>query len=212
MFLRSIEKFINRDDVCQTILAVSPEDMEMVKQKFGPNLGFMGVKLAEGGAERQDTVSKALQKVAEEAEYVAVHDAARPCVSDDMIDAVFAEAAKSGAAILASAITGTLKRVSEAGVVDETISRERVYEAQTPQVFRRDLLLQAYGKIGQAEGPFTDDAQLLEQMGHPVTVAASDPTNLKITRPGDMTLAAAIIKSRPVRKAKQLGAFDEAQW
>ena len=210
--IRSLEKFINRDDVCQTILAVAPDDYERVKQKFGPNLGFMGVALAEGGAERHETVVKALAKVNDEAEFVAVHDAVRPCVTDEMIDAVFAEAGKSGAAILASPIVGTIKRVSEAGAVDETLSRERVYEAQTPQVFKKDILLRAYENVGETEEPITDDAMLVERLGTTVTIAESDPTNLKITRPGDMRLAAAIIKSRPQKKAKAFGAFEEAQW
>jgi 2-C-methyl-D-erythritol 4-phosphate cytidylyltransferase len=212
IFIRSLEKFINRDDVCQTILVVSPDDAEMVKQKYASNLAFMGVTLAEGGTERFNSVAAALQKVSDDAELIAVHDAVRPCVSEEMIDAVLAEGAKSGAAILAAPLSGTIKRVGKAKVVDQTVDRTGLYEAQTPQVFRKDVLLKAYEGLKGAEGPITDDAALVERTGHPVAVVESDMSNLKITAKGDLPLATAIIKSRPGKKVKKLGAFEEAQW
>ncbi len=213
VFLRTLEHFISRPDVCQTILAVAPEDMAAMKTTYGPNLGFMGVKLVEGGARRCDTVAAALPVVSEDAEYIAVHDVARPCVSVDMIDAVFSEAVKTGAAILAAPIVGTIKRVSAAKVIEETASREGLYEAQTPQVFRKDVLLGAYRTLADhKDEEITDDAQLVELSGHAVSVVISDATNLKITTKGDLTLAHAIIKSRPAKAIPRMGAFEEAQW
>ncbi len=212
MFLRSVEHFINREDVCQTILVVSPSDMEQMKEKYAANLAFMGVTLVEGGDRRMDSVAKGLEKVSEEAGLVAVHDAARPCVTSDMIDAVFAEGGKSGAAILATPLHGTIKRVSGAGVVESTIPRESLYEAQTPQVFKRELLVEAYQNLPEDAEELTDEAQLLERQGHPVSIVASDATNLKVTTKGDITLANAILKSRPAKPTKALGAFEEAQW
>lgn len=210
--IRTLELFINRQDVVQTILAVAPEDTEEVKRKFGPNLSFMGVNLVEGGAQRAETVAKALERVKPEADFVAVHDAVRPCVTEEMIDAVFAQAAKSGAAILAAPVRGTLKRVGTANLIEHTVSRDGLWEAQTPQVFRKDWLVEAYAKRDQAPDPVTDDAQLLELLGKKVTVVESDLSNLKITSPTDLRLAQAILKSRPPAKAKGLGAFEEAQW
>ncbi len=210
--LRTLELFINRQDVVQTILVIAPEDAEEVKRKFGANLSFMGVKLVEGGRERHETVAKALAQVKEEAEFVAVHDAVRPCVTEEMIDAVFAQAQKSGAAILAAPVRGTLKRVGTANLVEHTVSREGLWEAQTPQVFRKSLLAEAYAKREQAGEAITDDAQLVELFGQRVTVVESDLSNLKITSSSDLRLADAILKSRPRLKAKGLGAFEEAQW
>jgi 2-C-methyl-D-erythritol 4-phosphate cytidylyltransferase len=212
VFLRSIEHFLQRDDVCQTILAVAPEDEAHLKEKYAANLGFMGVKLVIGGDQRFDTVAKALAVVNEDADYVAVHDAVRCCVSTEMIDAVFADAAKSGAAILAAPLVGTIKRVSDAMVIDATLPREGLYEAQTPQVFKKSLLQDAYARLGELEGEPTDDAQLVEALGHPVSVVASDHSNIKITTKGDLTLAAAILKSRPQPKVSRRGPFEEAQW
>ena len=211
LFIRAIEHFVNRDDICQIILAVAPEDTEVMKAKYAPNLAFMGAKLVEGGARRCDTVRAALETVADEAELVAVHDAARPCVTAEMIDAVLAEAIKTGAAILACPLTGTIKRVGATLTIDETISREGYYEAQTPQVFRKDILRDAYAKF-DAKTEVTDEAQVVEQAGHPVAVVKSDASNLKITTKADLTLANAILKSRPRKPAPRRGAFEEAQW
>lgn len=212
VFLRSVEHFINREDVCQVILAVAPEDMKEMKSRYGANLGFMGVALAEGGASRSGTVAAALEKVSDDADYIAVHDAARPCVTTEMIDDVFAEAVKAGAAILACPITGTIKEVSDAKVIDKTVPRVSLFEAQTPQVFRKEMLLDAYAGIGEIEGEVTDDAELVERFGQAISVVVSSSANLKITTRADIALAAAILKSRPRKSAKRLGAFEEAQW
>jgi 2-C-methyl-D-erythritol 4-phosphate cytidylyltransferase len=212
IFIRSIELFLNREDVCQTILTVAPDDYDVVKEKYAANLMIMGLKLVKGGAERFESVQAALPAIDPAAELVCVHDAVRPCVLESWIEQVFAEAAKSGAAILAAPLTGTIKRVTASGVIDQTVPREGLYEAQTPQVFRKDLLLRAYQERPADFRP-SDDAQLVERLGHGVTIVATDHRNIKITGPGDMSLAAALVKEMG-RKAKAtgLGAFEEAQW
>lgn len=213
LFLRAIEFFVNRNDVVQKILAVAPEDLSMVKSTYGANLGFMGVKLVEGGEQRSDTIEAALKAVDREVEYIAIHDAARPCVSYDKIEAVFDEAVKTGAAILGVPVTATLKRVEATNIIQETVSRDGLYEAQTPQVFRRDVLEHAYKSISpHARQSVTDDAQVVELSGHPVVVVPGESTNIKITTKSDLTLAAAILKARPSRPAPKIGAFEEAQW
>jgi len=209
VFLRTLEAFTSRDDVCQTMLVVSEADMPGLKSRFGPNLGFMGVTIVQGGAARSDSVRAALAQLDPAAELVCVHDAVRPCIAQPWIDDVFAEAGKTGAAILAYPVHGTLKKVSAAGVVDETISREDLWEAQTPQVFRTDVLLAAYA----SPKPATDDASLVEAVGHPVSVVMGDPRNIKITTKADLDFAAAVIKTLP--KPKDTGfhhPFEEARW
>ncbi len=213
VFIRSIELFITRPDVKQVILTVSPDDYDVVRDKYAANIMFMGIKLVAGGAERFESVRRALAEVDAEADFVAVHDAVRPCVLDSWIDAVFAEAEKTGAAILAAPLSGTIKRVSAAGVIDETVPRDGLFEAQTPQVFRKDVLVRAYAALGADARP-TDDAEVVEQSGHPVAIVASDRRNIKITTPGDLSLAGSILKgiSKPAKRSGPLGAFDEAQW
>jgi len=209
VFLRTLEAFNSREDVCQITLVASEADMPALKSRFGPNLGFMGVTIVEGGATRTDSVRSALAGLDPAAELVCVHDAVRPCIAQPWIDAVFAEADKTGAAILACRVRGTLKKVSQAGVIDETVSRDDLWEAQTPQVFRTDLLVNAYA----SPAPATDDAGLVEALGHPVSVVMGDPRNIKITTKADLAFAAAVIKTLP--KPKQTNyhhPFEEPKW
>jgi 2-C-methyl-D-erythritol 4-phosphate cytidylyltransferase len=213
LFLRALQLFVNRDDVCQLILVVAPNNMNQMKTKYGANLAFMGVRLVEGGAQRADSVSRGLESLTDEAEYVAVHDAVRPCLAAEWIDAIIAEAVKSGAAIPSIPVNETLKTVSKDHVVEKTVSREGLWIAQTPQVFRRDVIESAYRSSASANGAATDDAQLVESSGHAVTVVLGDPRNIKITTKDDLTLASAILKTLPQpKRGGQMGAFEEARW
>lgn len=213
VFLRTLELFINREDVCQTILAVSPDDYEFVKTKFGANLGFMSVKVVKGGTERYQTVQLALAAVDSDPDLIAIHDAVRPCLTADRISEVFRAAEKYGAALLASEVTGTLKRVGKDNLVEQTVERNRLFEAQTPQVFKAGLIREAYQKLSPAARNITDDAQVAELAGHPVAIVPSDATNLKITIQSDLKLAEAILNILPKPKAKgPTNPFEEAQW
>jgi 2-C-methyl-D-erythritol 4-phosphate cytidylyltransferase len=190
--LRTLEVFASRADVCQMLLVVAPSEMPTIQARLGRELAAMGVALVEGGPTRSASVRNALAHLSDQAEFVCVHDAVRPCVSPLWVDAVVAEARRGGAAILALPLHGTLKRVSPGGTV-ETLERAEVWEAQTPQVFRRDLLLAAYA--GGAEA--TDDAHLVEAMGHPVALVPGDVRNIKITTPADLAVAEAVIETLP---------------
>ncbi len=215
LFLKALQLFCNRDDVCQTILAVGPSDIVQMRSKYGPNIGFMGVKLVEGGAERAETVAKALAEVKEEAEFVAVHDAVRVCLAEQWIDDIFAAAAKNGSAVPVTPVTATIKRVDGQGQITETVSREGLYLAQTPQVFRREVLQAAYKRLQEQGGEWaamTDDAQVLAAAGEGVHSLDGDPRNIKVTTKGDLSLASAIVKSLPAKPAVRRGAFEEAQW
>lgn len=210
VFVRTLEAFSGRDDVCEIQLVISAEDMEEMRSSYGGHLGSMGVRLVAGGQTRPESVRNALERVDQAADLVCVHDAARPCMCGPWVDAVFAEAGKTGAAILAYPVHGTLKRVSQANVIDETASREDLWEAQTPQVFARDVLIKAYA--GEIED-VTDDAQLVEATGHPVSVVMGDPRNIKITTKADLALASAVIGTLPKPKPKgPAHPFADARW
>lgn len=207
VWLHSVERFTSRDDVCQTIVVVSPDDREEFQRKYGANLAFMNVELCDGGAERADSVRAGLARVGGAATHVAVHDAARPLVTDGEIDAVFAAAAEHRAAILATPITATLKRVQNDRIT-ATESRDGLWAAQTPQVFEATLLRRAH-EVG-AGTPATDDAQLVESLGEPVAIVEGSPENLKITTQDDLRLAAAIMVARS-NKGRAAGADPAAR-
>lgn len=212
-FLRSVDIFLNRDDVKQIILAISPQDQESVKIRWGATLSFAGVKITHGGTERFETVENALALVNDDIDLIAVHDAARPCLTESWLDAVFALAAENDAAILASPINGTIKKVADSKITN-TLDRTDLYEAQTPQVFASQLLKEAYANLPNLDkSTITDDANLIEALNKPVYIVETDISNIKITRKSDIQLAAAIIKARPKPKTKgPLGPYEEAQW
>ncbi|MFO0916700.1 MAG: 2-C-methyl-D-erythritol 4-phosphate cytidylyltransferase [Planctomycetaceae bacterium] len=203
VWVRSVEYFVNRDDVVQTIVTIAPDDLEWFREKFRANLAFLNVEVVAGGKERADSVQNALAKVRDDVDYVAVHDAARPLLTKDWINDVFTAAEKSGAALLATPVTSTLKRADEHQVVQQTVDRSRLWAAQTPQVFRYDLLQQAYQKRGALNA--TDEAQLVEQLGHPVQIVPCSPLNLKITTQDDFRMAEVLLDVLP--KEKGLGAL-----
>lgn len=215
VWLRSLELFSIREDIVQILIVVAPEDQELFERRYRSNVAFVSnAKLIDGGTERADSVLNALAQCTPDAEFVAVHDTARACLTREMIDAVFAHAAETGAAMLAAPVFDTIKRSDSEGMVAETISRDGLWLAQTPQVFRRSLLLDAYAHRDNAPGPATDDAMLVEALGERVSLVRSDWTNMKITTNSDMALASAILKSRPKPKsARSLHPFaDEKMW
>ena len=140
-----------------------------------------------GGAERQDSVRAGLAALPADVVWVAVHDAARPCVRPEDVARVVEAACETGAAILAVPVADTVKRVRD-GRVAETVERSALWAAQTPQVFRRDWLEEAHAKA-RAEGVLgTDDASLVEALGLPVAVVPGDPANRKVTTAADLAV------------------------
>jgi 2-C-methyl-D-erythritol 4-phosphate cytidylyltransferase len=200
LWLRSAELFVTRSDVCQCIIVVAKADQEVFRRRYGANLAFMNVQIADGGKERFESVANALAMVKPEASFVAVHDAVRPCLTGPMIDAVFQKAEKTGAAILAVPVSDTLKRVDRQQRIEGTQARQGLWFAQTPQVFRRDWLVEAYAQRDRLGKDFTDDSQLIEAAGHAVDVAEGSTTNIKVTTREDLVLAEAILKARPKPK------------
>jgi len=139
VWLHSAERFLNRDDVVQVILVIASEDREQFEFKFSSNVAILGIEVVEGGSQRSDSVEAALGRVKPDADFVCVHDAARPCLADAWVDKIFQAAEKTGAAIFAIPVSGTLKDVADDDTIRKTVPRERLWEAQTPQVFRRPV-------------------------------------------------------------------------
>jgi 2-C-methyl-D-erythritol 4-phosphate cytidylyltransferase/2-C-methyl-D-erythritol 2,4-cyclodiphosphate synthase len=163
-----------------------------------------------GGPRRQDSVANAFRAIEERADVVVIHDAARPFVSADLIGRTIAAAAETGAALAALPARDTVKRGklsrpasagSEAWTVAETLPRETIFLAQTPQAFRRDVLRDALA-LGEQGGDATDEAALVERAGRPVRLVDGDAANIKITTPEDWPLAEAIA-AREVRESRE---------
>src|SRR6516162_481081 len=202
VWLRAAELFVARNDVCQCLIVIAPDDQELFRRRYGANLAFMNVQIVLGGSERFESVANALAQLKPEADFVAIHDAVRPCLTEEQVGAVFARAEKTGAALLAVPVSDTLKQVNPQNQVQATVPRQGMWLAQTPQVFRRDWLVEAYANRAKLGKDTTDDAQLVEAAGHPVHVVEGAAGNIKITTKGDLFLAEAILKSMPKPKPK----------
>lgn len=149
-----------------------------------------------GGERRQDSVQAGLKELAENSEFVAVHDAARPLITPREIERVFSAARKHGAAVLAAPITDTLKFADANQVVSGSIDRQNVFAMQTPQIFRRASLLEAYERISSNSLIVTDEVSAIEHAGGSIVIVPAQDHNLKITYAGDLPIAEFILKQR----------------
>jgi len=213
VFMRSLELFSEREGVKQILLGISKDDQETLKVNWGAKLSFFNIKTFFGGSERFETILNALELIKDGIDLVAVHDACRCCATDQLVTDVIAKAAETGAAIPAAPVTATIKQVKDGQIV-RTVDRAGLFEAQTPQVFDVALLKKAYANLPNVDkSVVTDDAYLVEAIGHGVSIVESDSSNLKITRPSDIAIAEAILKSRPKPKPEGgVNPFAEAEW
>ena len=184
VWLRALEPFLTHGEVEQIIVAIAAEDREMFDRRYHDKVAFLNLEVIEGGKERSDTIALALQKVRPTCQFVAIHDAARPCLTEAMVSAVFAAGREHGGALLAVPVRDTVKRSGDHAFTSETVPREDLYLAQTPQVFRRDWLEEAYANRSAQTAAVTDDTQLVEAIGRRSAVVPGSNFNLKITNPG----------------------------
>lgn len=186
---RSVEAFRTHPAITDVIVALPPSLMAE------PPSGLDGTRVIAGGARRQDSVANAFDVLPESTDVILVHDAARPFVGADVITRTIEGAVAHGAAIAAVPVSDTVKRVEiERRVIVETVPRERVFLAQTPQAFRRHVLRDAVA-AGRAGVEATDEAMLAERAGHAVHVVDGDPANIKITSAADVSAAAERVNS-----------------
>jgi 2-C-methyl-D-erythritol 4-phosphate cytidylyltransferase len=182
-------------DSIQEVIVVLPaeESAEFLAQAGKRGLRKLA-RVVPGGATRADSVKRGLQAIrAATAEIVAVHDGVRPFVTLEEIENTIEAARHDGAAILTTPATDTIKRV-EGDTVVETLARQNLRQALTPQCFRYELLRRAYEQVDVADPSLTDESVLVERLGHRVTIVAGSARNIKITTPRDLLLAEALLQ------------------
>jgi 2-C-methyl-D-erythritol 4-phosphate cytidylyltransferase len=191
ILLHTIETLAGIDFIAGIYVVLPPDFLDEARVLIesadgGRNEWLIGsVTLVAGGAERQDSVCNALEQLPSDCEWVLIHDGVRPFVTRSLCDAAWRAAQQHGAAITAVPATDTIKRVKEQRVV-ETLPRDEIWLVQTPQVFRKDLLLEAYRTARREGWIVTDDASLLERSGRPVAVVLGERSNIKVTTPEDL--------------------------
>ena len=193
ILLRTLRRFSAVPAVAELIVVVAKDEIAFVEGMLEKAQGLKPWRVVQGGAERQYSIANGMAHLAADADIVLVHDAARPLVSLAAIEAVIFAAREKGAAIAAVRAKNTIKVVGEDGRVEATPARASLWEVQTPQGFRREILERAYEKAAQDGFLGTDDASLVERIGEAVFVVESDYGNLKITTPEDLWMAEALL-------------------
>jgi 2-C-methyl-D-erythritol 4-phosphate cytidylyltransferase len=200
LVVHSLRVFQASPVIDAVVLAVPEAELHYCRTDIVERYAFTKVThVVAGGKERQDSVRRALAVVDEGVRLVVIHDAVRPCVTEEMVREVVEAASADGAAIVALPMRDTVKQVADDHLIQRTIDRKPLWLAQTPQAFRRDWLGEAHRKAESEGLAATDDAFLLEWMGHPVRVVEGSGENIKVTRPEDLVIAEAILASRTGR-------------
>lgn len=197
LLVHSLRVLDESDAISAVVLATPQPDLDYCRQDIVARYGFKKIRqVVAGGAERQDSVRLGLAAVGSEAEIVLVHDAVRPFLTASMIAQVVEAAQKHGAAIVAIPMRDTVKRAGPDGLIEETVDRKPLWLAQTPQAFKRALLEEAHANAHRDGFRATDDAQLVERLGHRVAIVEGSTDNIKVTRPEDLAMGESILAAR----------------
>ncbi|MBW6486348.1 MAG: 2-C-methyl-D-erythritol 4-phosphate cytidylyltransferase [Syntrophobacterales bacterium] len=197
VLVRALQPFQDSPLIDEIILAVPEEDVAQVRKEIVERYSLSKLeRVVAGGNERQDSIRNALACIADETEIIVIHDGVRPLVTTELIERAIESAGKLGAVATGIGIRDTVKRVAKTGKIEETVLRDGLWLAQTPQAFKRDILLAAY-RVAEETGFYgTDDASLVEKAGIPVWMIPGDRENLKVTTHEDMMICARILQYR----------------
>ena len=192
LLARTVDVFQRCPAIDQVIIVLHKDRLQEGWQLIKENRLSKVSDVCPGGVRRQDSVKEGLQKLCD-CQWVVIHDGARPCLSQTLIDEGLDEARQSGAAVPALSVTDTIKVVYSDSFVVETPLRQHLRSVQTPQVFRYDIISEAYRR---SDSDVTDDATLVENLGYRVKVYPGSDTNIKVTTPEDLYLAEAFFKNK----------------
>ena len=193
VLLRTLKTFSKSARVKNLIVVVAENEIAEVEKILSAEKNLKPYKIVVGGSERQYSIANGLKFLPEDTEIILVHDAARPLISQTVIENVIDAAEKFGGAIAAVPAKNTIKFVDAENFVKSTPPRSELVEVQTPQGFKKDILLRAYKKAEEENFLGTDDASLVERLGEKIKIVASDYKNIKITTPEDLKIAEAIL-------------------
>jgi 2-C-methyl-D-erythritol 4-phosphate cytidylyltransferase len=194
----TLDAFERTSCVDEIILVGRNDSLGELRKLLRP--GGKTTKIVAGGALRQDSVRMGLEQVATSSAFVAVHDAARPLITPEKIARVFEVCQVHGAAALAEPISDTIKRADADLVVRESVDREALYAMQTPQVFEKKLLEEAYRGLARDKLTVTDEVSAVGYLGHKVVLVPNQDFNFKITYPRDLPMAEIVIQQRAANK------------
>jgi len=196
ILVQTLKRFARIDRISNLIVAVSKEEIPIIQNLLESKNFSKPIEIVEGGSERQFSIYNAIKKIPSESEIVLIHDAARPLVSTETIEKVIDSAIEFGGSIAAVPEKNTIKIATSERFVDKTLPRNLLWEIQTPQAFRREIIEKAYESAISDKFLGTDDSSLVERIGYPVKIVESESSNIKITTPDDLLFAKEFIRRR----------------
>ena len=196
LVLRTLDRMFAAKTVKQVVLVVAANEMDRCDALLGadPQLRDLPYLLQTGGATRQQSAKRGLERIAAETDIVIIHDGARPFVSAALIDRCVESAAEKGAVVAGLPARDTIKVIGDDRLIRSTPARRSLWEIQTPQVFKKELIVAAHQQAERDGVEVTDDAMVVERLGKPVYVLEGERTNLKITLPEDIWLAEMMVR------------------
>ena len=195
ILIHTLLKFSKSDKIDNLIIAAASDEVVIIEEMLTNCKDLKPFQVVVGGSERQYSIANALKVVSDDCDVVLVHDAARPLVSVDTIDSVVEAAKIYGGAIAAMPEKNTIKIIDGNDFVVDTPPRSKLVSVQTPQGFKREIIMQAYEQAERDNFLGTDDASLVERLGYKVKIIKSDYKNIKITTPEDILIAEAFLRS-----------------
>ena len=215
VFLRCVELYTQREEVSQRIVVVPPDDLPLMQDKYSAHLGFQGVSVAGGGSDWFNCVGRGLEKVKAEIDVVIVHDACCPAVPFTLLDAMVEALEKNkgwGGVVPVLPSRSAFSDMESSGrMLTEYVDMSAVSEVQSPQIFRKGVLVEAYAK-GEG-GVFVDDAELVISAGHKIGTVGGSRLNMRMDSDEMVRLGKDLIEHLPKPKSKTpLDPFGEAQW
>lgn len=190
---RTLSCFQGLDSMRQVIISTSDTYKEQTSDILNRLFDGVDTAVVDGGERRQDSIYNAFQKISDSISYVAIHDAVRPFIKKDRITSCLSKAVESGAAIIGVPVKDTIKQVNSHGFIKETPDRSQLWQAQTPQIFRKDLYGDSFQFAKQKNVEVTDDASLFEAFGKDVQMVEGDRENFKLTYPIDFKIAELLV-------------------
>ncbi len=202
IFIHTLNRLNRHPDIKEIILVVSRKTLRSISRNIKKYRINKVKELVIGGATRCQSVRNGLKRVSGEAELVLIHDAVRPFIEAGVISRAINKAKKTGAAIAGIPVKPTIKEISRANTVIKTLKRGSLFEIQTPQVFQKELIVDAYRRFFNSKA--VDDSSLVERSGKRVAVVMGSYFNIKITTPEDLVFARAILQRHPCLPAGRL--------
>jgi 2-C-methyl-D-erythritol 4-phosphate cytidylyltransferase len=194
IFLHTVGRFSQIETISEIIIVVGEAEIRSLREQWQGTLDACKVKkIVAGGKRRQDSVYNGLCETGTDVEIVMIHDIVRPLVRKEHIEAVIHKVKESHAAILAAPMKATVKEAGSDLRIQRTVPRNNLWMAQTPQGFKRELILNVFHQFKNVDREFTDDAEMVEKAGHPVYIVPGTDENIKITTPEDMRIAEALL-------------------